>query len=393
MTSEQLVAEIGAIKATIGDFTTKATAEIKTFGDANSETKSVIQKLTEQVKALETKLQTAPVGGSERKSVTQQLEENEDLQKLARDGRGTAIIKFKGLHEFERKTTITTSAVGGATSGVLNIERDAGIEMQAMQQLRVRDLFRSIPTSNNAIDFVKVDAFTSAASPQVEASAKGESALTFTTATANVRTIAHWIPATRQILADMPGLRNVIDEELIYGLKLREEVQMLIGSGSGNDLNGLVTGATAFSTALMGSGIWHKADIIRRAKQQLATANEITPEWVVMNDVDWADIELAKDTARQYLSGYSGMLYTPAGPVLWGLRVVLSNSMASGTFLVGNSRATTIRDREGVQIEVSTEHSDYFTKNLVAIRCEERLALLTRRPASYIYGTFTTSPA
>jgi hypothetical protein len=41
---------------------------------------------------------------------------------------------------------------------------------------------------------------------------------------------------------------------------------------------------------------------------------------------------------------------------------------------------------------VSTEHSDYFVKNLVAIRAEKRLALITRRPASFVTGSFTTSP-
>jgi hypothetical protein len=46
------------------------------------------------------------------------------------------------------------------------------------------------------------------------------------------------------------------------------------------------------------------------------------------------------------------------------------------------------------QIEISASHSDYFTKNLVAIRAERRLLLAVKRPASYIKGSnFTTSPA
>lgn len=393
MTQEQIQAEIGEIKTTIGDFTAKAKAEIKEFGTANGETKTLIEKLQKQVDALDVKLQSAPLAKQE-KSILQELGENESMLKLQRDGRGTAVISIKGgLRALERKTTITTSAVGLATPGVINYGRDPGIEMQPMVDLRVRDLLRAIPTTEAAIDFVKVNAFTNNASMQVEASDKAESALTFTTANAPVRTIAHWIPATKQILADFPGLEDIIRTELIYGLKLKEESQLLIGSGAGNDLNGLVTQATAFTTGLMGAGVWHKPDVIRRATQQVKTANQIAPQWVVMNDIDWADIELAKDTNRQYLSGYAGMLYTRSGPTLWGLRVVLSNSMPSGTFLLGNSQAATIRDREEVNVEVSTEHSDYFIKNMVAIRCEERLTLLVRRPASYIYGTFNTSPA
>ena len=38
-------------------------------------------------------------------------------------------------------------------------------------------------------------------------------------------------------------------------------------------------------------------------------------------------------------------------------------------------------------------YSDWFTKNLIAIRAEKRLTLCVYRPASFITGSFTTSPA
>ncbi|WP_407819918.1 phage major capsid protein, partial [Staphylococcus aureus] len=66
-------------------------------------------------------------------------------------------------------------------------------------------------------------------------------------ATAPVRTIAHWMRASVQILADAPGLRSIIDNRLRYGLSYVEEAQLLNGSGSGQNLEGLVTAATAFA--------------------------------------------------------------------------------------------------------------------------------------------------
>ncbi len=41
-----------------------------------------------------------------------------------------------------------------------------------------------------------------------------------------------------------------------------------------------------------------------------------------------------------------------------------------------------------MQVEVSTEHQDFFVKNLVAIRAEKRLALVVKRPGSYVAGSF-----
>ena len=80
---------------------------------------------------------------------------------------------------------------------------------------------------------------------------------------------------------------------------------------------------------------------------------------------------------------------------IFGLTVDPTTSIAAGTFLVGsgNPIASEIRDRMEMQIDVSTEHADFFTKNLVAVRAEKRLALITRRPGSFVTGTFTTSPA
>jgi HK97 family phage major capsid protein len=85
---------------------------------------------------------------------------------------------------------------------------------------------------------------------------------------------------------------------------------------------------------------------------------------------------------------------TVVRPTLFGLDVVATTNIAAGTFLVGsgNPAATEIRDRLELQVEVSTEHSDFFVKNLVAIRAEKRLALITRRPGSFVTGSFTTSP-
>lgn len=50
-------------------------------------------------------------------------------------------------------------------------------------------------------------------------------------------------------------------------------------------------------------------------------------------------------------------------------------------FLVGNfQRAATLYDRWTPRVEVSTEHADFFTRNLVAILAEERIALASRTP-------------
>jgi HK97 family phage major capsid protein len=74
--------------------------------------------------------------------------------------------------------------------------------------------------------------------------------------------------------------------------------------------------------------------------------------------------------------------------VLWGLPVARTPSIVANTALVGAFRqASQIFRRGGLRVEVSNSHSDFFVKNLVAIRAEERLALCVYREAAF--GTVT----
>jgi len=317
------------------------------------------------------------------------FEGSEDLQAVMGGRRKSAILQVPDLG-LSLKATIDSTAVGRATSGVLNLERIPGVVPLAQRKLFMRDLLQKMPCTSTGVDYVKESVFYNAASPQNESLAKGESELTFTTVTARVQTIASWIPASRQVLDDMPTLLDTIRRKLIYGYLFREDQQILLGDGTGVNLSGLAVQATAFSTSLLGNGVWHKADLIRRAMQQVATADESGVGWIVMHPVDFSDIELAKDTARNYISGDPRSMMAPS---LWGVPIAVTTAIPSGKFLVGSNEAADLRIRQEITFEISTEHSDFFSRNLVALRVEGRVALPVYRPAALIYGTFTTSPA
>lgn len=324
------------------------------------------------------------------------LEAEDSLQSLIgkRTKSATFTLQGKALSDiFERKTTISSSAVGQATSGVLMFERIPGITLEARQVLRVRDVLYARPTEMQVVDFVKVNAPLAIASPQTEASAKAENAVTFASVSEKVRLIATWIPASRQILDDFTELAGFLKTSLPYYVDLEEEIQLLSGDGTGENLHGLLTQAAAFNTGLLSNSKgWNKIDIVGRVIQQISAAKEIQPTFVILHPNDWWEMRLTKDSFGRYILGDPQQMVEAT---LFGLRVVSTTSIASGSFLVGSGlpAASEIRDRMEMQIDISTEYSDFFVRNLVAIRAEKRLALIVKRVNSYVTGSFTTSPA
>ena len=116
-----------------------------------------------------------------------------------------------------------------------------------------------------------------------------------------------------------------------------------------------------------------------------ATLALYPPSGYVLHPTDWAKIELLKDSTQRYLIG------SPLGsvtPHLWGLPVVATPAIQATKFLTGAFKlGAQIFDRMAIEVVISTENEDDFVKNLVTIRCEERLALAVYRPAAFITGT------
>ena len=218
-------------------------------------------------------------------------------------------------------------------------------------------------------------------------SPKPQSDLGYALANAPTRTIAHFIMASKQILADAPQLQSMIDNRLRFGLAYMEDIQLLNGDGTGTNLSGLNTNAIPYVQPT-GVSVTNETMIDRLRLAMLQTTLALFPATgIVLNPIDWASIELKKDSTNRYLWGNpSGLL----GPTIWSLPIAESLAEPQNNFLVGAFKyAAQIFDREDANVLVSTEDRDNFVKNMVTILAEERLALAIYRPQALIKGTFT----
>lgn len=337
--------------------------------------------------ALEQKL-ARPLGGGpgspRAKSLGEQVVENESVRAMME---GKAQNAKMILKNFETKAAGPVSS-DALSAGVLVEPQRLGLLRPPDQPLVIRDLLMPGTTTSNALEYPREDVFTNNAVPVAELALKPQSDITFTMESTTVKTLAHWMFASKQILDDAPMLASYINGRLIYGLKYVEEQQLLLGDGTGQNLLGLIPQSTAYDTALEASlniAQQNKMDVLRTAMLQVQLAL-FPPSGIVLHPTDWAAITLIKDANGNYLIANP---QSTVSQVLWSLPVVPSMSMTQGDFLVGAFRlGAQIFDREQANIAISYEDRDNFIKNAVTIRAEERLALAVYRPKAFVKGTF-----
>ncbi len=338
-------------------------------------------------------------GAEELKTPGEMFVESEQFKAARAAGvRETAAVEMKNLFSaIEQKSVFLSTA---ATRLVQPQRTD--IVSPVLRRLRIRDLFPVRTTSSNAIEYLEETGFAAsgaatgtkthgAAAPTAEGAALPETQLEMELKTANVRDIGHWIPATRQVLADEGQLRSYIDDRLVYGVAYAEETQLLYGDGVSPNLEGILINSNkqdyAWSTGTIGDT---KLDALRRAAT-LAHVLEYMPTGMVVNPTDWEDIQLSKGSDGHYIWL---MVSQGTGETVFRLPVVVTNAIVATQALVGSfALGATIWDREQANIRISEHHEDFFTKRLVAILAEERIALANYRPDAFVDVDFDAAPS
>jgi len=383
------------------DFTKKADealTEVKNFGKLTEETKATVDEmatkqtgLTGQVEELKAQLgeieqrsvrRGGQVGAERVKSIGNQLiSDPEKIKAFA--------ASLQGGQRLNVSVSDVQNALlsSGVAEGVVEPQRLPGIDTMPKQRLFIRDLIAPGRTGSPAIFWVQQTGFVNSAAVVAEGTKKPESTISFATKITPVATIAHLFKASKQILDDFAQLQSTVDAEMRYGLKFAEEQETLFGDGTGVHLEGIVPQAESFAPAFTVTD-QTPIDDLRLAILQSQLAR-LPADGFVLHFIDWAKIELTKDSTGQYILANPLRL---AGPTLWGLPVVSTEVPEfEGEFLTGPFKTgAQLFDREDANVVISTENNDDFEKNMITIRCEERVALAVKRPEGFVTGSFSS---
>lgn len=336
--------------------------------------------------------QTSPAGERvSRKSFGTQIIESEQFKSADRHaGKMSPVLVphlMKGLYN-------SADAQGGYA---VRADRETEIlDIARQRPLSVLDLIMVGQTSVDAVEYVEMSTRTNNAAvvPEWDSTKtpgdgdyslkygdKPQGDLTLALRTATVKTIAEWIPASRQILADAPNLRGMVDNELIYQIEVTLENEVMTGSGSGNHFTGMNNWSGIQTRQHRNVGVDRNAaaddnlaDTIRRGLTDIRL-EFYEPDGIILAPGNAEDIELLKDDNGNYLR-----IYDPVTMRLWRVRVAETQAQAANTATVGQFKlGAKLWDREQSNIRVG-EPGNFFLQNAVAILAELRAAFAVTRP-------------
>lgn len=394
----ELKTAVDAIEQKLAEAVKTYEAQVKQYGDATEAVRADVKTLAEEHKGL---LKDVPTLSDRLKHIEQTLaeghkapgEKRKTWGQLFTESGQFADFKDGGKHSRARvevkNTIIGEAGSPGEPSDVLvPADRLPGIVPGAFRMLNVLDFVPSGTTSSNAIEYPRESSWTNAAAETNEGGQKPESDLTFELVNRPVRTIAHFIKASKQILDDAPMLQSYIDRRMEHGLRQRLQTQVLKGDGNSPNIAGLADSGnfTAFTPETGEIAL----DSLNRAKYAVIGADYM-PNFIFLNPADFGAIERLKegDSSNKYLAGDGAALsYINGGmtPLIWGLPVVLSNDVGSGKFYLGDSNAFQLFMRSGAVVEMFEQDDTNVQKNLLTIRAELRAAFAVYVPAAVRYG-------
>ena len=270
----------------------EANEQVKAIGEVTEETKGKLDAMRKEYDEVYDRIQNleqkgAVIAESKGYDLGAEFEKSQAFMDL-KEGR-------TGRARMEVKTAIINAT--GQNQPLVPADRQGGIYTTPNRGLTIRDVLPSSATNSNLIEFTREASFTNNAGPTVAGSpeayenvTKPESAMTFSLVNEPVVTLAHFIPASKQVMDDSASLQSHINGRLMYGLKLKEETQLLSGTGANHQLNGLITQATTYVNS-SSPNYTNEIDIIRDAIRQAHVA-EYRPNFLVLNPLDWMSIEI-----------------------------------------------------------------------------------------------------
>jgi len=369
---------------------TKQIEMVETINKEFAKLKEEKAKIQEQVDAIDMKMQKGSYGGRVHRltAISEALKASKVLASMKNGGRGDFVLD--GLGEvMSLKADDMTQANSFESTIVVPADYVPGIFYNPDTMFRVRNLMPVGTTNSNLVPVIREEAYSDATDITTEGAEYKQSDFDLKRYDATVYKITAYMILSEEMLEDVDGLASYIYSRLPSKLGLKENYQLLYGSGI-SEISGLATNATAYSDNLADADVT-LIDVLADAVRQVKD-DEFEPTSILMHPADVTKyLTLKKDEQARYLAPW---VFTGGQHTIAGVPIIQTTAITAGAFFVGDfARAAQVFDRRSNTIEMSNTNEDNFVKGMITVRAAERLALAIYRPAAFIYGSIAATLA
>ncbi len=366
------------IKSLRKEITENQIAQAKALNETLKQHGLMIKKLSEQEKA-----DGVGVVNSVRKGLDLNKEE---LVKMK--GNKNVSISFKAAGTM----LLSTNVSGGNVPVEQRLE---GLNPIASRQIRLLDVVQRGTAESNVISWVYQANKDGAAGGTAEGAIKNQLDFDLVVNSETVKKRTAFIKVSEEMLDDVSYMESEIRNELVRELLKDVESQVYGGDGTGTNLNGISTVATAFAAGVFAGTVdnANSADVLTVAMNQIQVAEQGMANFAMVHPNTITELKLIKtsETDRRYID----RLAMVAGQLsLDGVTLVPTTLIPDGEYLIGNFDLATVYDKGDLRIEVGRD-SDDFTRNLVTVLAEWRGLCIVKNNdrTAFVKGDFATDKA
>ena len=310
------------------------------------------------------------------KSLEQQIEEQ--LKGfITTDKKGAKTVDLKGACQssagykktlnlvFDTKATVTSAGVAPTIGSVI----DNTLSVDPKAQTVIRKVANVASIGGRSLTYAEFVPGKGDAAWVPEGGMKPSMDATLSEKTITAGKVALTVKLTEETLTDLPQLVAEIRAEIINRIGLAEEEGILNGTGADGQIKGVAADMPGFSLDTFKIEKANTYDVIVAAYTQVVSVSNMAyrPNIVLMNPIDYAQMQLTKDVNGQYLRPFQ-----VGDELIPGLRVEASTAVKQGDIVLGDFNYLNIRDVWALTITFGWENDD-FTKNLVTMIGEKRL--------------------
>ncbi|MCV7222963.1 HK97 family phage prohead protease [Mycolicibacterium elephantis] len=292
-------------------------------------------------------------------------------QHLALTGKHAKALARKVIGKGGVKALLANGAV---STGVVMLPE---VQQMGKPPVSILDVLPARVVAPN-YSFLRQTVRTNNAAPVAEGGTKPTSVYTVDDVPSKLEVIAH---VSEQIghytLSDNANLEMFVESEMLYGLRVAVEDQVLNGDGTPPNLTGILTTsgiqAQTFDTDILTS--------VRKGITKLESQG-LSADVLILSAADWEAIELSAATTNAV--DYRGVPIDRTARRLWGVQAVVSTVLPADTAVLLERNSVSV-DHDGM---IDTRWSDAvgsdFTANYVRCRTEGRFGLSVYRPLGVV---------